>query len=410
MPVSTLVTDTTGSAVPNASVTVTRVDTGIATKTTTNISGNYVVTPLQSGTYSVTVEAQGFKKSVSAGITLNLQDRLAVNVSLEVGQITETVEVHESTPPLQTDTSYLGQVVDSQKIVDLPLNGRNFMQLTRLTAAVNTGDGYSITSGSVGTVVKDQTAGSIYGQRNSNNQFRLDGIQTVEMTGNRARLTPNMDAIEEFTLIKGIFPAEFGGVAGGTVNVAVKSGTNTLHGTLFEFLRNDKLDTRNFFDTTGRAPNLRRNQFGGVLGGPIKKDRTFYFVSFDALRLRQASTSTNRIPTPAMLGGDLSSLGKTINDPLNGNTPFAGALIPSARIHPLAKALGALYPAPNNPGDPNRNWIAAFSEAVSNDDWIGRADLKRAISFGGFSSGLATGQQTDRETEPSEDASAFHEL
>src|SRR6266536_3630863 len=121
-----LVTDTTGSAVPKASVTVTRVDTGIGTKTTTDISGNYVVTPLQPGPYSVTVEAQGFKKSVSGGITLNVQDRLAVNVVLEVGQITETVEVQGTAPPLQTDTSYLGQVVDSQKIVDLPLNGRFF--------------------------------------------------------------------------------------------------------------------------------------------------------------------------------------------------------------------------------------------------------------------------------------------
>jgi hypothetical protein len=367
-------TDPTGAVVAGVSVTAMNTDTGLTRNTLTDGTGGYTIFSLPIGRYDVRAQAPGFRSTEVKDVLLSIDQRARVDLQLVVGETRETVTVAGEANIVKTDDSSTSQVITERAIVDLPLNGRNFMQLTRLTAGVNTGDGYSITSGSVGTVVKDQTAGSIYGQRNSNNQFRLDGIQTVEMTGNRARLTPNMDAIEEFTLIKGIYPAEFGGVAGGTVNVAVKSGTNTIHGTLFEFLRNDKLDTRNFFDTTGRAPNLRRNQFGGVLGGPVRKDRTFYFVSFDGLRLRQASTSTNRIPTAAMLAGDLSSLGKTIVDPLNANTPFPNGIIPAARIHPLAKTIGALYPAPNNPGDPNRNWVAAFSEAVANDDWIGRAD------------------------------------
>src|SRR5207248_1635698 len=155
------------------------------------------------------------------------------------------------------------------------------MQLTRLTASVNTGDGYNITSGSVGTVIKDQATGSVYGQRNSNNTFRLDGIQVTELTGNRARLEPSMDAVEEFTLIKGIYPAEFGGVS--------------------------------------------------------------------------------------------SPLGETITDPLSG-IPFPGAVIPAARINPLSKAIAPFWPTQNNPGDPSRNYVSGFSEAVTNNDYLGRAD------------------------------------
>ncbi len=194
-----------------------------------------------------------------------------------------------------------------------------------------------------------------------------------------------MDAVEEFTLIKGIYPAEFGGVSGSTVNVAIKSGTNTLHGAAFEFLRNDKLDTRNMFDTTGRAPNLRRNQFGGVLGGPVRKNKTFFFVSYDGTRLRQANVSTNRIPTPAQLSGDLSSLGKTINDPLSG-TPFPGAVIPAVRINPLSKAIAPFWPAPNNPADPSRNYISGFSEAVTNNGHVAEYRVGRDphVHPGGF--------------------------
>ncbi|HYM12436.1 MAG TPA: TonB-dependent receptor [Bryobacterales bacterium] len=367
------VTDTSSAVVAGATITATNVDTHFVRTTKTGSEGTYTVFALPIGRYSVRAEAAGFRASEVRDVQLTIDQKAQVDFQLVVGQVSETVTVTGEAPVLKTEDSSTSQVILEKAIVDLPLNGRDFMQLTRLTANVNTGDGYNITSGSVGTVIKDQGAGSVYGQRNSNNVFRLDGIQIGELTGNRSRLEPSMDAIQEFTLIKGIYPAEFGTVAGATINVAIKSGTNQLHGALFEFLRNDALDTRNFFDRTGSAPNLRRNQFGGVLGGPVIKNKTFFFGSYDGLRLRQASVSTTRVPTAPQLQGDLSSLGKTIVDPLSG-TAFANAQIPASRIDPVSKALGAFWPAPNNPADPTRNFVSAFSEAVTTNQYFGRVD------------------------------------
>ncbi|MEO8129610.1 MAG: TonB-dependent receptor, partial [Bryobacteraceae bacterium] len=367
------ITDPSGALVANVTVTATNADTQLTRAAETDSSGNYTIFALPIGHYDIRANLAGFRASEVKDVALTIDQRARINFQLLVGETRDTVTITGETPILKTDDSSTSQVITQRAIVDLPLNGRNFMQLTRLTASVNTGDGYNITSGSVGTVIKDQATGSVYGQRNSNNTFRLDGIQVTELTGNRARLEPSMDAVEEFTLIKGIYSAEFGGVSGSTVNVAIKSGTNALHATVFEFLRNDKLDTRNMFDTTGKAPNLRRNQFGGVIGGPVRKNKTFFFVSYDGTRLRQANVSTNRIPTAAQLNGDLSSLGKTITDPLSG-LPFPGGVIPANRINPLSKAIAPFWPAPNNPGDPARNYISAFSEAVTNNDYLGRAD------------------------------------
>ena len=367
------ITDSTGAVAAGVNVTAVNIDTNLTRSSLTDPSGNYTIFSLPIGRYDIRANLAGFRSSEVKDVALTIDQRARVDFQLQVGETRDTVTITGEAPILKTDDSSTSQVITQRAVVDLPLNGRNFMQLTRLTASVNTGDGYNITSGSVGTVIKDQATGSVYGQRNSNNTFRLDGIQVTELTGNRARLEPSMDAVEEFTLIKGIYPAEFGGVAGSTVNVAIKSGTNSLHGTAFEFLRNDKLDTRNMFDTTGKAPNLRRNQFGGVLGGPVRKDKTFFFFSYDGTRLRQANVSTNRIPTPAQLSGDLSSLGKTIIDPLSG-VPFPGAIIPANRIDPLSKNMAPFWPSPNNPADPARNYISSFSEAVTNNDYLGRVD------------------------------------
>ncbi len=305
-----LVTDSTGAAVPNASVTVTRVDTGIATKTTTNSSGNYVVTPLQSGPYSVAVEAQGFKKSVSGGITLNVQDRLAVNVVLEIGAITETVEVKETVPALQTDTSYLGQVVDSQKIVDLPLNGRFFTRLAVLTAgAAPTAPG-----------ARDERTGgfSANGVRPYQNNYLLDGIDNNSLSEdltNEASFVvgPSPDAIAEFKVQTNSMSAEFGRSGGAVMNVTFKSGTNQPHGSVFEFLRNSALDSKNFFDPpTGPTPPFKQNQFGAAVGGPVEfphyngKNRTFFFVDYQGTRIRTAHTFQATLAPLAWRTGNFS--------------------------------------------------------------------------------------------------------
>src|SRR5450432_3032691 len=366
-----LVTDTTGAAVPNASVTVTRVDTGNATKTTTNISGNYVVTPLQAGPYSVTVEAQGFKKSVSGGITLNLQDRLAVNVSLEVGQITETVEVQGTAALLQTDTSYLGQVVDSQKIVDLPLNGRFFTRLAVLTAgAAPTAPG-----------ARDERTGgfSANGVRPYQNNYLLDGIDNNSLSEdltNEASFVvgPSPDAIQEFRVQTNSMSAEFGRSGGAVLNVTIKNGTNEFHGSVFEFLRNSKLDAKNFFDPpTGPTPPFKQNQFGASAGGPVwipraynGKNRTFFFVDYQGTRIRTSDTFLATVAPVAWRTGNFSGF-NTIFDPnttvtqSNGSVtrqPFANNQIPLSRFDPAALKLIALMPSPNVPGSVTSTGVA----------------------------------------------------
>ena len=262
------VVDPSHAAVSSAAVTVTNVDTGIATKTVTDSSGNYVVTPLPVGHYSVTVEAPGFKKSVNAGITLNVQDRIGVNVVLEVGQVSETVEVTAAAPKLQTDTSYLGQVVDSQQIMDLPLNGRFFTRLAVLT------------SGTAPTApgARDERTGgfSANGVRPYQNNYLLDGIDNNSLSEdltNEASFVvgPSPDAIAEFKVQTNSMSAEFGRSGGAVMNVTIKSGTNEIHGSVFEFLRNSKLDAKNFFDpATGPTPPFKQNQFGAAIGGPVE--------------------------------------------------------------------------------------------------------------------------------------------
>ena len=362
-----LVTDSTGAAVPNASVTVTRVDTGNATKTTTNISGNYVVTPLQPGPYSVTVEAQGFKKSVSAGITLNVQDRLPVNVTLEVGQITETVEVQGTAAPLQTDTSYLGQVVDSQKIVDLPLNGRVFTRLAVLTAgAAPTAPG-----------ARDERTGgfSANGVRPYQNNYLLDGIDNNSLSEdltNEASFVvgPSPDAIAEFKVQTNSMSAEFGRSGGAVMNVTLKSGTNQAHGSVFEFLRNSKLDAKNFFDpATGPTPPFKQNQFGAAVGGPVElphydgKNRTFFFVDYQGTRIRTAHTFLATLAPLAWRTGNFSGFNpvfdpNTTTGPNATRQPFPNNQIPLQRFDPASLKLISFMPAPNVPGSVSPTGVA----------------------------------------------------
>jgi Carboxypeptidase regulatory-like domain len=236
------IADSTGAVVANAAVTVTNIDTGATTKTTSDSSGNYVVTPLPVGRYTVTVEARGFKKSINEGITLNVQDRIGVNVTLEVGQVTETVEVQAAAPALQTDTSYLGQVIESQKIVDLPLNGRFFTRLAVLTAGVApTAPG-----------ARDERTGgfSANGVRPYQNNYLLDGIDNNSLSEdltNEASFVvgPSPDAIAEFRVQTNSMSAEFGRSGGAVMNVTLKSGTNQFHGSVFEFLRNSAFDAKN---------------------------------------------------------------------------------------------------------------------------------------------------------------------
>jgi hypothetical protein len=364
------VTDVSSAAVPGASVTVTNVDTNITTKTTTDSSGNYVVTPLPVGHYSVAVEAKGFKRSVRAGIPVNVQDRVGVNLVLEVGQLTETVEVAASAPALQTDTSYLGQVVDSQKIVDLPLNGRFFTRLAVLTAgAVPTAPG-----------ARDERTGgfSANGVRPYQNSYLLDGIDNNSLSEdltNEASFVvgPSPDAIQEFRVQTNSMSAEFGRSGGAVLNVTIKSGTNDFHGSAFEFLRNSKLDAKNFFDPpTGPTPPFKQNQFGASTGGPVLlpkyngKNRTFFFIDYQGTRIRTSDTFLATLAPLAWRTGNFSGF-NTIYDPRTTVTqsdgtvlrqPFSGNQVPLDRFDPASLKLIALMPAPNVPGSVTRTGVA----------------------------------------------------
>src|SRR5690242_208315 len=305
------ITDPSGAVIGGANITITNVDTNISVKTTTDQAGNYVVTPLAIGRYSVSVEAAGFKKSVRSDIPLNVQDRVRVDATLEVGAVTDTVEVQAAAPLLQTDTSYLGQVVDSQRIVDLPLNGRFFTRLAVLTA------------GTAPTVhgARDENTGGFTanGVRPYQNNFLLDGMDNNSLSEDLGSqqsfvIGPPPDAIAEFKVQTNSMSAEFGRSGGAVLNVTIKSGTNALHGTAYEFLRNSDLDAKNFFDSpTNPIPPFKMNQFGFSVGGPVwlpkiynGRNRTFFFFDYQGTRIRTGQTFFASVPPDAWRTGDFS--------------------------------------------------------------------------------------------------------
>src|SRR5712692_2320342 len=365
------VTDPSGAVIGGATVTITNVDTGIAVKTSTDSTGNYVVTPLSIGRYSVTVEASGFKKSVRTDITVNVQDRVRVDAALEVGAVTDTVEVVAAAPMLQTDTSYLGQVVESQRIVDLPLNGRFFSRLAVLTAG---------TAPTPAGARDEKTGGfSSNGVRPYQNNYLLDGVDNNSFSEDMVSMAayvvgPPPDAIAEFKVQTNSMSAEFGRSGGAVLNVTVKSGTNQLHGTAYEFLRNSALDAKNFFDSpTNPIPPFKLNQFGFSTGGPVLipkvydgKNRTFFFFDYQGTRQRTGHTFFATLPPDAWRNGDFSGF-QPIFDPAtttidaNGNAtrqPFANNQIPQNRFNPVAKTMLALFPAPNIPGSVDVTGVA----------------------------------------------------
>src|SRR5262249_22318039 len=364
------VTDQTGSLVPDAAVTVTNEGTGIEFKTTSDSSGNYVVTPIPVGRYSVTVETKGFKKAVRSGIIVNVQDRIGVNMVLEVGEISQTVEVQAAAPALQTESSYLGQVVESQRIVDLPLNGRYFTRLAVLTAG---------TAPTAPGARDEKTGGfSSNGVRPFQNNYLLDGIDNNSLSEdltNEASFVvgPSPDAIAEFKVQTNSMSAEFGRSGGAVMNVTIKSGTNQFHGSVFEFLRNSKLDAKNFFDpATGPTPPFKQNQFGTAVGGPLDlpgysgKNRTFFFADYQGTRIRTAHTFLATVAPIAWRTGNFSGF-NTVLDPgttvVNSNgqvtrQPFGNNQIPLARFDTPSLKLIAFMPAPNVPGSVSTTGVA----------------------------------------------------
>src|SRR5438874_9690822 len=297
------VRDASGAMVTGAKVTVRDLEHGTSFATSSNDAGEYFAGPLRIGHYTISVEKEGFKTAVAGPVELNVQDRLVVDVTLQVGVATEKMIVTATAVHLDTETSDLGQVVDSRRVSTLPLSGRNYAQLALLGAGVAPSEPGSRVSSSYGF--------SANGARALQNNFLLDGVDNNANLGDVLNETayviqPSVDAIAEFKVQTNSYSAEFGRGNGAILNAVIKSGTNQLHGDVYEFLRNDKLDGRNAFDQFGRQP-YKQNQFGFTLGGPIIKNCTFFFGDYEGLRVRQATPSPAIIPTPAMIGGDFSS-------------------------------------------------------------------------------------------------------
>lgn len=385
------VRDTTGATIPNASVAVVNADTNISTKVMTNDAGEYVAAELKPGSYSVTIQAQGFKQFVKTGITLTVNQIARVDTVLELGSGTQRVDVTAAAPQLETQTSSIGQVIEGQEVHTLPLNGRNFIELAYLTPGVNAGPAGIVQQG--GIPENERASGAIQanGLTATNNNFLLNGFDNNEQNIGFEVVYPSIDAIEEFKVQTNNFGADIG-KGGAVVNLVLKSGTNSFHGDVYEFLRNSAFDAKNYFDdpTLPIAP-FRQNQFGGTFGGPLKRDKAFFFGDYQGTRIRQALTTVSTVPLPNERGGNFSDLLTGIKDPVTGDDtgqifdpltynpangarqPFAGNIIPPSRLDPAAINVVNLFPLPNRPGTTN-NYLSNPELKQNQDSFDIRGD------------------------------------
>jgi hypothetical protein len=331
------VTDSTGAIIPNATVTETNLGTGISQTVATGSSGDYTFTLLQVGTYSIKVEANGFKVFSAPSITLAAGDRARVNAAMELGPTTETIEVAATTPALQTDSSQVSSLITAQATQNLPLNGRNIISLVQIQPGVTAGLPNAMSSG---TRPDDRRLASNYsanGQTDELNNNLIDGMDNNERFIGTIGVRPSIDAIQEVRILTGLYTAEVGRSVGGVVDLITKSGTNNFHGSLFEFLRNDVLDANNWLPPgSAKLPKaeLVQNQFGGSLGGPIVKDKTFFFFDYEGFRQVKGITSTSTVPTLF-----------EENNPGNF-TDIGGPII--ANPNPIGLAYFKLFPKPTN--------------------------------------------------------------
>src|SRR5581483_10223076 len=362
-----IVRDPSNAVLPQAHVTVTNDNTGLSREVETNGEGEYRVPFLPVGTYSVRVQKEGFKSQVQTGIRIEILQVRSVDFGLQLGTVSETVTVETRAPLLETETSQAGQVIKNEQVNNLPLNVRQFMQLTFLAPmAVPATADFRTTE-----INRDTAMPASSGQRPEQNNYQIDGIDNKENGRNNVAISPPVDSISEFKVQTGMAPAEFGRGGGTIINVVTKNGTNDFHGTAYEFLRNDKLDSRPFF--SDRKSPLKRNQFGGALGGPIVRNKLLFFANYEGLR--QASSGNppvGKVFTQNERNGIFTT---PVKDPFTG-APFPNNTIPQNRLDPISQNILKLIPLPNNPSDPARNFI--FNDVPSGhtprNAVVGRAD------------------------------------
>jgi hypothetical protein len=405
-----LVTDPSGAAIPAATVTVRHVATGDVRTTVANDVGNYLFPLLEIGEYEVTCAAAGFKTEVRRGVVLQLQQKARIDFRMQVGQQAETIEITSAAPLLRTEDATLGSVIEHKRVVDLPLNMRNFGQLATLTPGViftpaRMGiDG----QGTIGTrAMPGQIVGvTANGQRDITPNITLDGVGAVDGFKSAMLFSPSIEAIEEFKIQSAVYSAEYGMNSGAQMNVAIKSGTNQLHGSLFEFVRNDLFDARGFFLPPDADKNrLRRNQFGGVASGPVVRDRSFWLANYEGRREIRGTPARASVPTMAMRSGDFSellvpgnrwyprdanpSVARAIRRP-GDSSPFPNNVIPRALLNPVSLNIltfkktspfpeGGFIPPPNfdeqarAAGSP-LNLVGTNDQVLNSDQLLGRFD------------------------------------
>ncbi len=397
--ISGTIKDSSGAVVPGARVTLTNEDTGQVNVQTSGGAGEYTFSPVKIGHYAISAELKGFERVQHTHVIVNVQQRVVVDFELPPGQATETVTVNAEPPALQTQDASVGQVINERAINNLPLNGRNFTFLAQLSAGVTQDQQDTRGLGASGSF-------SANGSRPAQNNYLLDGIDNNAnlvdfLNGTAYAVRPPVDAIQEFKIQTNDYSAEFGRSAGAILNATIKSGTNQYHGTAWEFLRNDKLDAANFFENSGGLSKgeFRQNQFGASIGGPIRRDKLFFFGDYEGTRIRQALPSINTVPTALERASGYTNLselltqgstrtdvlGRTfalgqvfdpsttrpvtcgVADTVSGITipcsgspagtqlgfvrePFPGNILPANRLDPNAIKLLNLFPAPNSPG------------------------------------------------------------
>jgi len=343
------VTDPSGAVVRKARITVLNEATNAARDAETNDDGDYTVALLPPGRYQVTAESAGFRKSIFSDVAVDVDQTVRIDFALVIGATNEEVKVKDTPPAIQTDTSTLGQVVNNRLVQDLPLNARNFLSFALLVPGSQLPAQGSENSTEGGSL-------SVNGAREQSNNFLLDGVDNNDPYINQYVALPSVDAIQEFKVQSSDYSAEYGRGGGAQINVVLKSGTNAFHGTLFEYFRNRSMDARNYFDfpdctatsvpgECGDIPALQRNQFGGTLGGPLRKDKTFFFISYEGLRLRQAQTREATVPSV----NEWAAVSAPTNGILSILALVAGCPKPSDPSCEAGKNVRALYPQANVP-------------------------------------------------------------